>query len=82
MTNFYFYTICNSEHTMVVVGYSPTSSQQVDAIFWNITITVLYYIFIVLLIILFLCLKLLHQKNTETHYPVIILLYWARASEP
>ena len=40
MTYFYFYTIFNSEHCRVIVGYSPTLVQQVGEILLNITITV------------------------------------------
>ena len=40
ITSFYFYTICNSEQNILIVGYIPTPGQQVGAILLNITITV------------------------------------------
>ena len=41
-----------------------------------------YHRLFVSLIILFLCLNFLHNKNTEKQYLVIILSYPAQASEP
>ena len=40
MTYFYFYKIRISEHCRAIVGYIPTTGQQVSAILLNITITV------------------------------------------
>ena len=73
MTYFSVYTICISEYYRAIVSYSPKPSQQVSAIFWNITITVwlksqvhcVNYYF-----------PLMHEiitpQNTETHYTFII----------
>ena len=49
----------------------------------NITIIVGFIsLILVLLIILFSCLKILQEKNTEKQYLVIILLYRAQSYEP
>ena len=82
-TYFYFYTICNSEHYRVIVGYSPTPGQQVGAIWWNITITIgfISHIFRVTYYFVFMLESFTSQKYRK-QYLVIILSYRARASEP
>ena len=77
------YTICISEHYRKIVSFSPTPSQQVSDIFWNMTITVWlqsqvhrvnHYFYLMH--------EIITSKNTETHYTVIILSFRARISEP
>ena len=83
ITYFSVYTIFISEHYRNVVSYSSTPSQQVSAIFWNVTITVWlksqvhrvnYY--------LSLMHEIITSQNTETHYTVNILSYRVCVSEP
>ena len=83
MTYFSFYTIFNSEHYRVTVGYSSTPVQQVGTIMWNITITVGFTSHIVCATYSFVfMLKMFTSQKYRKHYPVIIFLYRARAFEP
>ena len=83
ITYFFVYTICISEHYRAIVSYSPTPSQKVSEIFWNMTLTVwlksqlhcVNYYFVLMH-------EIFTSQNTETHYTVIILSYQARVSEP
>ena len=76
MTYFSFYTIYNSEHNRVIVGYSPTSGQQEGTILLNITITVgfLSHIYRVTYYFVFMLKTFTSQKYRKTipsHYLVV-----------
>ena len=64
MTYFSVYTIWISEQYRAIVSYSPTASQQVSEILWNITITV-WFQSQVHRVFFFKCIIFLHYKIQE-----------------